>query len=718
MQGPDYLFAFMDKDFNFWSYDNLTGEVKISALPYFMEFSPEGWDEIAIQNIRNKTYKSVDRSVTIPLGYVRDGATILKHICYTKGFKEIVYLVTAAQELDYKPGVSYKYWYKQVYRGEVDWGTFDHTGLKVTCATLEDGLPKFLKASDKTMFEYPMNVPEAIKYKNDGVVLQQKASFLVTNGANLSNTGNHSVSLVLLNIEGINVNIKHVLRTRLEGSSGLAQNTFAYQNTLWFLSSEDGSPVFVNWDFYMRCTFPPSPAPNPAVILSLTIRNIASDGTIISSVILQQYSTPANVYNKDNHFKGSNSITPRAGTSIYLIMALTTIGSTGDGATTFTYGEEGTFNITKTTFRKRPTYCLGLRLQYVFDKLIRSVTGDAYKAASSLFLERHANKILTSGEAIRGIEEAKIKISLDMLFQYLDSVWSVGLIDRKTEVDIDEEETIIDLTSVISLPSPTVGTFRVIAAKDLFMNELEIGFPEIKNDVGVLNGKEEFNCKFIYSTDATTLTGKMIKVSPIKTSCYEMEGIRILLYGTQTTDNKNDNEVYAVHIEDNTQPALNGFPLHYRINRDLNGLVTAGLLEPASVYNLFYTPKRSFYRQGANIHGRFYLGENTLFKFRSADQNKELICEEIEEKKDVVLSELTTPKLVPFYLEMNIPIGYNILSLLNLNPLQVFEVPINGQMFIGALENIGINPSKNSAQKIILRGSYSNNYVKLIKYNG
>jgi len=100
-QGSSYLFAIQDKDFRFWKLDN--GVIKCTAAPYFLEFSPAGWQEISVQNIRNKKYWGIDRSVTIPLSYVNDGATILKHIFLTKGLEEPVYLSILEQQLFYQP---------------------------------------------------------------------------------------------------------------------------------------------------------------------------------------------------------------------------------------------------------------------------------------------------------------------------------------------------------------------------------------------------------------------------------------------------------------------------------------------------------------------------------------------------------------------------------------------------------------------------------------
>ncbi len=103
MQGTDYIFALQDKNYNFWKLDS-TGMVTINSQPYFLEYSPDGWYDLSIKNIRNLKYWGIDRTVSIPLQYVKDAAKILKHIFYTLGIEESVYLVIAYQKLDYQAG--------------------------------------------------------------------------------------------------------------------------------------------------------------------------------------------------------------------------------------------------------------------------------------------------------------------------------------------------------------------------------------------------------------------------------------------------------------------------------------------------------------------------------------------------------------------------------------------------------------------------------------
>ncbi len=62
MQNKDYLFCFQNKNFGFWQPDG-TGGVTINNSPYFLEFAPDGWQDITIQNIRNRKYWGIEKFV-------------------------------------------------------------------------------------------------------------------------------------------------------------------------------------------------------------------------------------------------------------------------------------------------------------------------------------------------------------------------------------------------------------------------------------------------------------------------------------------------------------------------------------------------------------------------------------------------------------------------------------------------------------------------------
>ena len=101
-QGHDYIWAIQDKDFRFWK-KLPDGSITVDAQPYFLDFSPIGWQDIAVQNVRNRRYWAIDRTVTGQLSFVNDGADILKYIFATRGTEEPVFLTILEQQLSHNP---------------------------------------------------------------------------------------------------------------------------------------------------------------------------------------------------------------------------------------------------------------------------------------------------------------------------------------------------------------------------------------------------------------------------------------------------------------------------------------------------------------------------------------------------------------------------------------------------------------------------------------
>lgn len=824
-QGTDFIFALQDKDYNFWSFDP-NGNPVIGTRPYFMRFAPDGWNEIAIQNIKNKLYKGVDRSVSVPLGYVMDGGEILKHVAYDLGLRERVYLVIAGQQLDFEaspagtiiftgggnpltpgfpnegtitgvpgktvyikfelsgataldtvlgtigslnfnfdglnplqtysmvippsgsipfniqfnqdPGTGtascsmqsvndlghtvgyYTYWYKQLYRGEVDWATYDHSGAKITCQTLEDGLPKYLKANDKTVYEFPMNVPEAVYWKADGIVLHNSVENLVTNGFSTTDPsfdfGNHVIDLTITKEDAPYIGgKKDVKRVRIGNS-----NSALHASQTWFATTTVDSLITFDYDFKFDTQFYPPPGINPAGRFRVVIRRIDQTGFANLQFVL--LNIPSNqVANGHHHLVGSGSIVARPGDEFYFFTYFDVEGATGDIQIQTTYdGNDPSFFNYQYLYRHPTTYLRGLRLQYLFEQLITKITEGTYTASISAFLYNQRTKIVMCGNSLRGLDDAVMKINLEDFFKFCDSVWGVGLVDRAPtfKADIIEEDNMTDFNNYIDLPEPALGSLKISVNKEILINEVTFGFPDVNNEVGVLNGKEEFNTNSTWSTNATTMTGKLEKISPVKASCYEIEKIRIATFNKDTTDYKNDNDNYVVHIGDVLQPAVGLIPAHYLIDRTLNPLVTRGLIEQDTVFNLYFTPARSFLRNGSIVHGRFYKGDAETFIFRNNLRNGEVICDGIIENQFRNIGSLAAQKVTPWMFDMETPPPEDLISLLDLDPLQTFRFPFEGNYYLGSLEKISIAPSLKATQQIQLRSAHINNMSQLKNYQG
>lgn len=812
MQGSDYIFFIVDENNLFYRLDD-HGLLVSSANPYPLQFSPTGWDEIAIQNLRNKKYWGVDRSVSVPLSYVEDGAGIIKSILYKYGIEKPCYLVICRQELNFTPvpagsisfteggspmppnqhtrgtitgtpgetvyirldmvgaqagddvignldgyfihqveasadivhqltipasgqisinlyfrsvsGLcnptfevcaadgsstgSYGYWYRLIYKGDIDLSTFNHAGAKVTCNTLEDGLPKFLKANEATVYELPFDVPEAINVKMDGILLHEKLVYdsipdmpLALNqyGVSLfeplSKVANEGESVgVLYESPSAKTSVGMSWSQKLEDLNILLQNAGTANLDL----NLSGKVEF-------KCT-----AMNSSPAYAVRIRFIKSKQALSDQNAYAIIATTDMVVGTTYSADFDLNITLEPDERLYREIVF--FGAAGSNAEiTFTPSSR-TYIAFKT--RRETTYIKALPGQYIFDQLVDRITESTYAADASAYLAALNWIVFTSGNAIRGLADAKMQISLNQFFEFFDNYSAVSLGEQSGKVTLRTKVDSVDTSQSIALGP--VSNFKVGIATDYLFNELEIGYPEIKNDVGALNGNEEFNCKYLFSLGTMRKPNKLNKVSKIKASCYEIEKIRVTTYEKKTTDNKSDNDVFALAINTTLVPASGSIPVHYTLDRSLNSTAT-GLLEPDTVFNIRLSPKRMLINNGPYLRSCLYKCDTRLLKFISADRNTKLVAGGIVEKDDLVIGDAGNSFFIPVYFDFDVPAPDDLLQLLDLNPLQVFTFEIDGNTYSGILNKVSIAPSTRKAQSYQLLSTPTNDLTKLIQYYG
>lgn len=724
MQGPDLIFHLTDENYNFYQPDR-DGLLVISSNPYFFQFSPDGWYNIEIKNIRNRNYWAVDRSVSIPLTYLGDAGKLIKSIVMTRGTEQVkVYLTICSQQLHHTPGVEYSYYYKKEFRGNIDLSSYTHEGVKVTVTSQEDGLPKHLKAMEGSTLELPMNVPEAKMVKFDGVTLRNNFSVSTTNEQidNLITppqfTKRIYSPITLFQAGGDNNNSNIALFNVQSGEVSTIDYANSDLNFLEALGNVSLSEITINIPIRYIAGLPPGNAQYSSSV-NIYIKN--QDGSIIRNLYSNSTIGPVDLSLNITDTFSANLI---KGDKWFLITELYIT----KGVDVFNYivsivVSEGLIEF-KTSSRFLPTYVPHFTGQYIFDKLIEYVTGSEYSAALSSFLNLNRNILFTCGDAIRNLKDssgnsaAVMKITLKKFFKFWDCLYAAGLIplEATKKVDIDEKVNLAERTKVIRLPSPETPP-KVFLRKDMMWNVLKIGYPEIKNEVGVLNGNEAFCCGFEWRTNATSSPAEINKISEIRTDCYEQEIIRITLTDKDTTDNKRDNEVYANYVDGSLVAAGTDYPAHYILSRALNATAT-GLLEKDTVWNLRLSPKRMLLNNGGFLRSSMLHCDGLDIIYSTADKNNRVSAGGITEKENIQLGSAGAKFFYPVGISMNLPAPANILDLLNTAPLSTVEVEIGGVVYTGILEKSGIFLAGNRVTEFEILLDERNDLSTLIDYDG
>lgn len=803
-QGPIYIFALQNKLFQFWNKDG--NNIDISSNPYLLEFSPQGWDEIKIQNKRNRYWWGIDRTVALPLTHVKDGGDIIKHVAYTRGYEESLYLVVCVRNTIYNPlpngnisintltagsnvgnvsgppnttvsikivfntiGIGgiltgnignavvnmlsisteifqvyipssgtaifslnwtgnqigtidirpsnangttlagYGYHYSVCYRGEINLPDFVHNGSKVTCTTVEDGLPKYLKSNKDTVYEFSLDVPEAVNVKFDGIDLRERSNFSDLDGLSVSYSqygANFYGPMFLTGSDGdhYGVEIK-------EEVLDLASSNFDIRKVTdnWFLRNSNSYPITVRiaGRSELTCTAmvsSPAWAFRSRIItnkMDISNQNLYPIKTSTGAMVVGQ------TYGNDFDF----NIIVQPGET--LVRDNIFFGGVGVNAEIqFTVNSKFTVSFKS----KRPTtYVKHLTGAYLWQKLISNVTDLQYAGAISNFFEQNKDIVFTCGNSIRGLADSVIKIKLSDFFKWWDSLYSVGIKTVGTFIYLDHKVKLIDRTSIIDLSPPAFGSFKVSFDKEEMYNSVEIGYPEIRSDIGALNGNAETNTKFLYSMGTVKNPNVIDKISPFKSSCYEQEKIRTTILEKVTTDYKSDNDIFVNVI---VPTLVIGDPDHYILDRTLNPLIVSGVLEPNTIWNLKITPGRMFRNNESYFRSRTYKMENRTIKFQSSDKNNKLICAGVIENESRNIGGMPTPFFIPVLFEGDFPAPYNLLELLDANPLQVYRFTIKNKLYIGIIDEVSIEHATRKVQQYKFTSVEDNDIEALRFYKG
>ena len=675
MQGKDFIYFLFDENNN--SYYAYGDTVLSSASLKPLEFTPDGWRKIQLQNQRNQTYFAVDRSFSVPLEYLKDGAQILKYIYYNFGVEAKVYMAVCKQEL-YFDATHYGFYYSLLYRGEIDLANFKHDGVKVTVNIMEGGMVKLIKAYENTKYEIPVDVPEAVEIWSTGIELKASALYTVQPG----NVGGlHLPGWLYINSEGTNFSIE----TQTVYLRAGAINTSTSDE--WMIRNISDVAIVLNLNGFIK------------------VRSSAATGTYIFGFETSD-GTQVPVYSNTN-FPGGVDVTIPFNVNITLNPneKLFSIASWSNTLFLLSY-LEGDITISYTSIYKDTVY-KALRPLYVFEQLISKITDGAYVPQSN-YLQSIQDVVMSCGDAIRRISGAVIKTSLRDFFTSYNSDFGLGMGMIGNTLRLEEKAFWVDYTDPIDLGE--VSRMKVSPATDLLVNNIKNGSPN--QEYEDVNGKQEFNTTQERSAPITRVAKELNLVSVYRKDCYGIEFTRINLDGKTTTDDKGDNDVFMVHIED--APRGDGY---YHLDRSLNAGAT-GLLTPSTVFNLYLTPARAIRRNGDYIRSLFYKLDAKYLKFQTTDKNNAVVAGGITENADIQIVSLNAPLFSCNYLEFETKVPYNLFDILSASPLKAFTGTWAGFTFVGIPDKISIQPGDNAAQTFKLLASPNTDLTQLIAIDG
>lgn len=519
-------------------------------IPDPIDESPQGWEDNTIQYSRNKEFRAAIVAYITNLVFYFEGARILREYYYKKGTEAVCFFIWLKLDQSFGGGMVHRDWY----RGEPDFSTFKdgYTGVQVNIS--QGGFFKEMQANKTVPYEYKFkDDPDTVSLLADGTVIAQETGWLITNGNEIDpSNGQHTLELEITSNESINsVDTASQRRRRFTDNADLLANSQYFHKT-----GAIAETINIEMKYSVLPTLATGISPNPSAGSRLLIRAFDDSGIATDAYILDSWGNTGSAFGFYNvyHIGDINTtITVPANRRLYLLQFLTLGGVIATGST----ADEVVF----WNYQISIEYFFRMKYNYLFkesiidcfrayslgNKFCRSMSKGRSGLQSNL-LESDYNLLCTSGDAIRGIEDALCKGNFNGWYKSIDAVKCIGLKVVKNQCEVESRYDYFKSTRIAELGEAKIpDTEFVSPANEYKYSQVNSGFPD--TDTNSINGKFSFCTPVSYKTPIESVDNVYECMSIYKADPFVIELIRINTYGKKTTDNSSDNDMFFIDAE-------------------------------------------------------------------------------------------------------------------------------------------------------------------------
>ncbi len=743
------------------------GNVVFTAAITPLDDTPEGWEENAIKWIRNPALSGVFRSMTAPFSFKKQGAAILRWFNWVKGFQASARLHIQRRNNDNI--------YEDMYTGDMDFTKSVDVNNGVTIEIQEAGLAELFTANRATTYEIPVNVPEAVDVVMDGIKLYSNLVLSIYADTildifnepigNIHNSGSLNIGSYVANGETTMPSVVFNQQVSyLEGGNTPNPKNdwpedwkfYATQRTRVSFS-HPGLRVFAGTSLWFIRMYVLNENTNQTRIINLATGTTGGNDELIIPISF------------DGDFE--------PGEKAWIFWEMDVSGD-GEFVSFGHYPNLDNDNVSFTyTFRKEQSTVKMLRALYVFNWLVRKVTGDKYGGTSDLLGNQAADFVMTCGDALRGIEDAVIKTSLDDFITSYNVRFNVGIGQVPTGLRLEGKRHFYNNNVMPTLGEVNGGEYGWYT--EALFNKIVIGWPnQTYNDV---NGKDEFNTEAEFGTIITKVAKELRLVSVYRGDGYGAEFARVNLTGIKSKDAESDNAVWIINISQNyfvgsvsftnllvnkittfgnmqsvfpgtkiavddtpsnngiydvltvekiggfteitvVQPVIPESVLNVFISSDTTGLnrppyTITGVQAPESVFNVELSPKRCLIAHGNYIRSGLYNYESSLLTFNTTDKNFKLSTTlgsvTITENAPVIVGSMEGPLFIPVSAIFDTDVQKGFANMLLGDPYAKIPFFDRGQEWTAYIIEVGESPAFNPSQRFKMILAPGNDITKL-----
>lgn len=707
-------FNVISNSYQYYYVDN-AGVVQTTFTPTALQYAPQGWEDQSLKWERGTKYYGVFTNYTNPLRFVKDGRKIIKTLYYNNGVNQVLELL-----IEKHSNLVASWGYNTYYVGDIDFSRFKDAKDFTQVEIMEQGFMAKLKANEDTMYETPITGGTWVKL--DGYPLGGVAEW--STGADTPADSNVSGQFfpVLANylVEGYNPYL-----------FANTQSLFSPVNNYITLlkNTSDSTSVTVNfvYDYYINAFISNTSSSGGYFGIDVLLYDQNGVGVpvhLFTSTTFQAIGTSQTYI---GNLTWQTTIPSGYWVAIRYRMWVTPHSSWLNGDWNASDVVTGSKLVATWANVVPETYVQCLTQQQVGEALTQKID------ANSDFVSPPATAtndyLLTSGDALRNLNSAVIKTSLDDFFKASNCMHNIGLWYDKanTELHFDYKDDVFD-TSTASFDIGEVASLQVEPYIPEMYAVTKFGYK--RYDYDTINGKEEFNIDYTWNTPLVRMQGSRDLISPYRADMYGIELVRANLAEKTNADSDNDNDIFWIHADlsavAGTIPAgyQGAGQNYYELYRD-TGLTITGLISPADAYNIDFSPKRRMFQHGNHIVSSLTPYTSSVLTYVNSSKTQNggvyLITDDgstiIDEQENETIGNLSsTPYFVPylFTIEVKIPVTLQSIFDTGMQRFAPVEFTYKGNTYEGFIIEASDSPTYRPKQTFKLLAKAGTNLTNLI----
>lgn len=643
-------------------------------------FAPEGWDTNTIVNYtRSTNYFGMIRSMALPLLFTLDGAQLLRRAYYNDGIEAGV--IIEVEQLQKGLNLSQVWSYKTCFKGDIDFSQWDDQDDHVSVTLMDSGISRDVKAYEGIKYEYALTGSDVVNIILPGVAFNESVTFLIS-----ANGPGRKRDIMGLDLATESFKSGYVeAQTTFE--AGVTDTGFSSSDN-WFIKSHRVINVKISGKlegiYFGNAGF------------SFRLMNENNE----TRAILFQNNTTSTAVSFD--FTFDEDILLADGEQLYLYMR-TNSNAGGQEIRVVTNEMVVSYNTVSD-----PSNCKGITAFNLYKRIMAKISPGA--AVNSYLLNgAWKDLIFTSGDGIREIVNAKIKITFKEFFDSMNGIDDTGF-GIENDIAVLENANYF-ARNIKILDLGTVKKCNIQPAQDYLFNSIKVGYNDGNTDDD--NGRQEYNSGQEWQLPITRVKKEKNWVSPARADQYGIEKIRVdynITSDKKTNDTSSDNDSFMLYCYldgDNYRPVLGSSYDN-----------VTGLTSPDSAYNLELSPKHNLLRHQGYLRGVMDRMDGRYINFASGVKNTELVTVKdgivVKEKENIISSSLTGKYFIPNIATIITKMPRDTMWLIDNKPFGYIQLTYRGIILKGYLMDVPVDIAKHTEQTLKLLLTDDNNLLNLI----